>query len=59
MSLGTKDVDAPQPGAGAASSFSFSSTASVSGKYLIAQIAPRNPSQPSILIESTADAAIQ
>jgi hypothetical protein len=31
----------------------------VSGKYLIAQIAPRDPSQPSILIESTAAAPVQ
>jgi len=58
-SLGTKDVQAPQAGASATSSFSFTSTTSVAGKYLIAQIAPRSPSQLAILINSSASALIQ
>ena len=58
-SLGTKEVDAPQAETSATSSFSFTSTSVVSGKYLVAQIAPGNPSQPSILIDSTAAALIQ
>jgi hypothetical protein len=58
-SLGTKDVLAPEAGASATSSFSFSVGGSVSGKYLIAQIAPRSPSQLSVLIIGTAAALIQ